>query len=326
MGREATFSDEAFDGARTVARPGPHRRLTDSGIPHVMEFATSPAAPSATMPPADEDLHFLFDNSHELICIASLEGYFMKVNPAFEKTLGWSTRQLRSEPFIDFVHPDDRDRTLASMEALRHGQAIRRFENRYLSADGQYRLLSWNASPRGDKIYAVGRDVTLSPGSTDLQRQINDGLRDWFQNDGSGFSDATEKAKKGVTWLKWLGAISVFIFGAGVAYQQFFSENATKVDLENHVKNDLGPVRDTLDEVKTSVDSLVESEEKQSDAAEVKAELDKKLRRLGAYRAEYQEALSEYTASKASGKRATRPRKTQPHMDLEADLAGPGTQ
>lgn len=325
MGHDATF-----ESARAVADPQyPQRRITDSGVPHVVEFSDTDVADvgrQPSIPPANEDLHYIFESSHELICIATMDGYFTKVNPAFETTLGWSTRQIRSKPFLDFVHPEDRDRTLASMEALRHGQSLRRFENRYLSAKGEYRLLSWNASPQDGKIYAVARDVTTSPESPDLQRQITAGLKDWFESgDGSGssFSNATKRAQKGVTWLKWIGAIVTTVFFAGVGYQQFFTNNATKEDIQEHVRNDLAPVQMTLQEVKTSVDTLVVTGEKQAKAAKAEAELERKLRRLEAYRAEYQEALAEYTATRAAGKRATRPRKTQPHLELEADLASP---
>jgi hypothetical protein len=67
-----------------------------------------------------------------------------------------------SRPFIEFVHPDDRERTLAQNAKVRTGGQAIAFENRYLCKDGSYRWLLWNAAPDPTElaIYSVARDVT----------------------------------------------------------------------------------------------------------------------------------------------------------------------
>ena len=67
-----------------------------------------------------------------------------------------------ARPFIDFVHPDDRERTLQQNRAVRVGGQALAFENRYLCKDGSYRWLFWNAAPDIDQrvIYSVARDIT----------------------------------------------------------------------------------------------------------------------------------------------------------------------
>ncbi|MDB4887508.1 MAG: domain S-box protein, partial [Gemmatimonadetes bacterium] len=64
--------------------------------------------------------------------------------------------------FIEFVHPDDRERTLAQNRAVREGGQALGFENRYLCRDGTYRWFRWNATGDllGGVIYSVARDVT----------------------------------------------------------------------------------------------------------------------------------------------------------------------
>lgn len=89
-----------------------------------------------------------FDLSRDMICVAGFDGYFKRVNPAFERTLGYSQRELLDRPMAEFVHPDDRDSAGG--------------ENRYLDKDGEIHWLEWTsvAVPDEDVIYAVARDVT----------------------------------------------------------------------------------------------------------------------------------------------------------------------
>jgi PAS domain S-box-containing protein len=103
-----------------------------------------------------------FSISIDLLCFLDFDGYFKRLNPAWERTLGFSREELMSRPFIEFVHPDDRIRTLAQNRDVRAGGRALEFENRYLCKDGSYRWLLWNAAPDAAEqvIYSVARDVT----------------------------------------------------------------------------------------------------------------------------------------------------------------------
>jgi PAS domain S-box-containing protein len=103
-----------------------------------------------------------FAISIDLLCFLDFNGYFKRLNPAWERALGFTTEELMSRPFIEFVHPDDRARTLSQNRAVRGGGQALGFENRYLCKDGSYRWLLWNAAPDSDEgvIYSVARDVT----------------------------------------------------------------------------------------------------------------------------------------------------------------------
>jgi len=105
-----------------------------------------------------------FDVSLDLLAAADLTGRFTRVNPAWERTLGYSAETLCARPFIEFVHPDDRERTLAETAALSAGSRDTvRFRNRYRAVDGRYVSLEWNAtaSPSDGTIHAVARDITV---------------------------------------------------------------------------------------------------------------------------------------------------------------------
>ena len=113
-------------------------------------------------PPAKEQLECLFALSLDLFCIAGFDGYFKLLNPAWEKTLGFTIEELLAQPNVDFIHPDDREATIAEGQKLVAGDYTVSFENRYRCKDGSYRSLLWNATPATDQqvIYATARDIT----------------------------------------------------------------------------------------------------------------------------------------------------------------------
>ncbi|MCU1427662.1 MAG: two-component system sensor kinase [Actinomycetia bacterium] len=111
---------------------------------------------------AEREVERVFDLSLDLLAIAGFDGYFKRVNPAIERTLGYSSEQLLSRPFSDFVHPEDRESTLEALSALAGGEEVVQFENRYVCSDGSARWLEWSTRPvpHERRLYAAARDVT----------------------------------------------------------------------------------------------------------------------------------------------------------------------
>jgi len=112
---------------------------------------------------SEENYSRFFSLSLDLLCIASFDGYFKHISPAWTKVLGWSEKELLGKPFIEFVHPTDIEITLLETQKLVMSFETIRFDNRYLCQDGSYRWLSWTATPFSEEklIYAVARDITL---------------------------------------------------------------------------------------------------------------------------------------------------------------------
>jgi PAS domain S-box-containing protein len=111
---------------------------------------------------AKAEVDRLFTISPDLIVVAGFDGYFRRVNPAFESRLGYTQQEALSRPLLDFVHPDDRRPTEEEGQNLREGQTTISFVNRYLCKNGSHRWIEWTATPVIEErlTYAVGRDVT----------------------------------------------------------------------------------------------------------------------------------------------------------------------
>src|SRR5262249_1382041 len=100
--------------------------------------------------------------STDMICTANEAGYFTRVNPAFERVLGYTTEELLRTPYMELIHPDDQEATAAEMARLaREHVPTVEFENRFRSKDGSPKWLAWTSTPfLGGLIYASARDVT----------------------------------------------------------------------------------------------------------------------------------------------------------------------
>lgn len=111
------------------------------------------------------DFRKFFDVSIDLMCIASVDGYFKNTNPAFERELGWSREALLGKPFIDLVHPDDVAATLAEVAKLAQGIPTISFVNRYRCADGSWKRLRWATYPDESTgmLYAIAHVVDGTP-------------------------------------------------------------------------------------------------------------------------------------------------------------------
>ena len=102
-----------------------------------------------------------FDLSNELVVEANLAGYFTRLSPAWEQTLGWTREELMSRPFREFIHPDDLPTTLPVALALDDSPGeVSELENRYRTKDGSWRWRQWSATSDHRRKYGVARDIT----------------------------------------------------------------------------------------------------------------------------------------------------------------------
>jgi PAS domain S-box-containing protein len=111
---------------------------------------------------AQDELDRIFTLSPDLITVADFEGHFTRVNPAVEQVLGYTEEELLARPYLELIHPDDRERTAAEADAIEQGKTTVSFENRFVRKDGSHRLLEWTTTPGVEErvMYGMARDVT----------------------------------------------------------------------------------------------------------------------------------------------------------------------
>ena len=143
--------------------------------PHDLVVSTVPQAPGRDIRRggADVQAERLFEMSLDMLATASLDGYFTHLNPAWERTLGWTAQQMMARPSITFVHLEDvaetleRGRELASVS----GTEVVAFENRCRTSSGEFRSVRWDVVSDAEALYCVARDVTEGRAAADRIRQ-----------------------------------------------------------------------------------------------------------------------------------------------------------
>ena len=138
-----------YEPRRRIYKPRPYAALKDTPSDNAGSF----------MP---EWVHRFFDLSLDLFCMAGVDGYFKQINPAMEQVLGFSSSELLAEPFINFVHPEDRAATVIEAAKLTQGMDTISFENRYRCRDGSYKWLLWTATFAAEEqlMYGSAKDIT----------------------------------------------------------------------------------------------------------------------------------------------------------------------
>jgi PAS domain S-box-containing protein len=165
--------DEAALPATGVRKPNGYivKPFTDRELRVHIELALSKLDAARAVHELEDRF---FATSIDMLCFLNFNGHFKRLNPAWERTLGFTREELMSRPFIEFVHPDDRERTLNQNREVRGGGKALGFENRYLCKDGSYRWFLWNAAPDSMEqvIYSVARDVTASKLAAQEREQL----------------------------------------------------------------------------------------------------------------------------------------------------------
>ncbi|MBD1394242.1 PAS domain S-box protein [Mucilaginibacter glaciei] len=126
----------------------------------------------------------LFDLSNDLVFIGGADGFFKKINPAFETVLGWSREYLLNTSTFELIHPEDIANTEKESGKLAKGQPTVNFHQRMKTAWGYYKTIQWTSSPEPEtgNIFGIGRDVTDKILNEQLLVVSEEKLRVFFEN------------------------------------------------------------------------------------------------------------------------------------------------
>jgi PAS domain S-box-containing protein len=103
----------------------------------------------------------IWNVSEDLLGVTNFEGYFVNINPAWTKLLGWTEDQIKSMHVNELRHPDDAPAAIAGRAQLAQGVGTVRMENRFRHQDGSWRWIHWTMTAENGLIYVSGRHVTL---------------------------------------------------------------------------------------------------------------------------------------------------------------------
>ena len=102
----------------------------------------------------------IWNVSEDLLAVSNFEGYFLSMNPAWTRLLGWSEDEIKSMHVSELRHPDDAPNAIAGRAQLAQGVPTLRMENRFRHKDGSWRWLQWTMTGDNGLIYVAGRHVT----------------------------------------------------------------------------------------------------------------------------------------------------------------------
>ena len=146
--------------------------------------------------PAETVLNLFFDLPGAMICILNANGFFERLSKGFEEILGWRDQELKSKPYIDFVHSEDLAAIQEKIASLGDDKQTVQFEHRFQCKDGQYKWLSWSAQSAGDGLlYAMAQDMA---GETSDHKPVQDAV-----------NNALDQTEKRALQLDELNALSL---------------------------------------------------------------------------------------------------------------------
>ncbi len=133
-----------------------------------------------------KELELYFTSSLDLLCIANTDGKFIRLNPEWESVLGYSISELEGRVFLDFVHPEDMEPTIAAVSRLKNQEHVLNFVNRFCCRDGSYRWIEWRSRSLGRQIYAAARDITERKRAEAKLQESEENLARTLQSIGDG--------------------------------------------------------------------------------------------------------------------------------------------
>lgn len=244
----------------------------------------------------NDELEQFFSINLDLLCIADLEGNFIKLNKSWESTLGYSSEYLVGKKFFDFIHPEDIEFTVEAVNSLKDNKPVYSFVNRYRDVNGKYHFIEWRSQPYKKYIYAAARDITermsieenlhlekerfkttlLSIGdgviSVDktynivLMNNIAEKISGWKQHEVQGlsikniFNIVDENTLEEITHL-----ISKVIKGTAVIRSSKISNNLALIKKDStlvSVEFNISPIKNKADEIEGAVIVLRDVSEK----------------------------------------------------------------
>jgi PAS domain S-box-containing protein len=122
--------------------------------------------------------------SNDLVGIADPNAYFLKINPAFQKVLGWDENVLLSKSIFELIHPKDIESTKNELSKLSPEETTVNLTNRFLTSENKYKHIQWAISQEvgTNNLFAIGRDVSIIKLKEEKLKISESNFRSFFEN------------------------------------------------------------------------------------------------------------------------------------------------
>jgi PAS domain S-box-containing protein len=168
---ESRITDRmAWGGMTVTTKTGEKRIINVKNIPlynqnlmiSTVEDVTLETLNVIELERAKSELEKIMQSSQDMIISLSTDNIILRVSIACETILGYTQEELINKPLFNFIHPEDKELSVLTAEAVMDGKAVNNFENRYIRKDGSVVHLNWSAKwdNKGKIRYGIGRDVT----------------------------------------------------------------------------------------------------------------------------------------------------------------------
>jgi PAS domain S-box-containing protein len=157
---QTALEDGSVMWARVTTHPLTNENGTIAGYIIHMKDVTEERHATDALTAKTEELERFFTVALDLLAIADTSGRFVRLNTAWEDTLGFPISELEGMDLMELVHPEDREPTEKALSDLAANQQVVGFVNRYRTSDGSYRYIEWRSHPHHGLVYAAARDVT----------------------------------------------------------------------------------------------------------------------------------------------------------------------
>lgn len=114
---------------------------------------------------SEKKYRLLVENIDDLICEVDAAGRMLFANSQYRKALGYSPPELLGSLSVEFLHPDERERSVVTFDRLLDSMEPSRDEWRFRHKSGEWRWFECVATPYvkppGDvRVVVIGRDIT----------------------------------------------------------------------------------------------------------------------------------------------------------------------
>jgi diguanylate cyclase (GGDEF)-like protein/PAS domain S-box-containing protein len=116
-------------------------------------------------------LHRLPELLLDAVFMVDEGGRIVFVNPACRAIFGYAPEEMIGRVILDFIHPDDKDRTVGEMGQVLNGRPGLGFENRYVRKDGSVAHIMWTARWSAEHRLRIGVARDISERTLAEQRQ-----------------------------------------------------------------------------------------------------------------------------------------------------------